>query len=422
MTSLNFRKLSASIAGLAAAGTLVACGGVPGNAVIQVKDQTIKKSTFDHWTQIIANSQRAQTGQKGKATVPDAPEFTKCVAEKKKAAPKPAKGQPEQTPEQLKAACKTDFETIKNQALQLLVRSTWLDQEAARQGVEVKDKDVEKRVAEQRKQSFPNEKDWQEFLGQLGATQSDIAFDARQGLLEQKITEKITKDSQKVSEAEIKKYYDKNKKQFADPERRDLRIILTKDKAKADQAKSAIAGGASFKDTAKKFSIDEATKGQGGVLVGVVAGQQEKALDEAIFKADLSKLSGPIKTQFGWYVFKVTKITEAKQRPQKEVAAQIKQIVQSEKRNKAINAFSKEYRERWKEETECRDGYVTPDCKGQKDAPTTAQPGQPGAPPQQGAPPQGAPQGAPPGAQGAPPAPQGAPPVPEEPQAPPAEE
>lgn len=408
MTSLTKRNLSLFGAALASAATLTACGGVPGNAVVKVDDQTIKKSTFDHWTRIIANSQRAQTGQKGAAVVPDAPKFTACIADKKKNAPKPAKGQPEQTDAQFKQQCEQELEQIKTQALQLLIRSTWLDQEAERQGVKVTEKEVDKRVNEQRKQSFPNEKDWKEFLQQLGATRSDIAFDARQGLLEQKITEKITKASEKVSDKEIETYYNKNKKQFADPERRDLRIVLTKTEAKAKEAKQALEGGASWKSTAKKFSIDEATKSQGGVLVGVVQGQQEKALDEAIFKAEKGKLSGPVKTQFGWYVFQVTKVTDAKQRPLKEVKAQIKQIVQSEKRNKAINEFSKEYRKRWKDKTDCRDKYVTPDCKGgpsdkevqeeQQQQPGQAPPGQapPGGQPGQQAPPQPAPQEAPP--------------------------
>ena len=40
-------------------------------------------------------------------------------------------------------------------------------------------------------------------------------------------------------------------------------------------------------------------------------GQQEKALDDAIFKADKGKIEGPVKTQFGCYVFEVDKITKA---------------------------------------------------------------------------------------------------------------
>ena len=45
----------------------------------------------------------------------------------------------------------------------------------------------------------------------------------------------------------------------------------------------------------------------------VAKGQQEKALDNAVFAAKKGELEGPVKTQFGWYVFEVTKITPASQ-------------------------------------------------------------------------------------------------------------
>ena len=63
--------------------------------------------------------------------------------------------------------------------------------------------------------------------------------------------------------------------------------------------------GKSFKEVAKKYSIDEASKSQGGKLPAVAKGQQEKALDEAVFKAKKGELTGPVKTQFGYYVFEV---------------------------------------------------------------------------------------------------------------------
>jgi aspartokinase-like uncharacterized kinase len=65
-----------------------ACGGgVPANSVAKVGDETIKKSTFDHWMQIAAISQAGQanpsTSGTPKAQVPDAPGFQKCIAEMK---------------------------------------------------------------------------------------------------------------------------------------------------------------------------------------------------------------------------------------------------------------------------------------------------------------------------------------------------
>ena len=71
--------------------------------------------------------------------------------------------------------------------------------------------------------------------------------------LSNKIREKVTKGKDKVSDAQIAAYYNKNKQRFAQPERRDLRIVLTKDKAKAEQARKALESGQSFKTVAKKY-------------------------------------------------------------------------------------------------------------------------------------------------------------------------
>src|SRR3712207_6271732 len=122
-------------------------------------------------------------------------------------------------------------------------------------------------------------------------TEEDVLFRIRFQILSRKLQEHVTKGKDKVSDAQVKTYYDKNKQRFAQPERRDLRIVLTKDKAKADQAKSALDGGQSWKSVAKKFSIDQASKNQGGVLLAVAKGQQEPALDKAVLDRKSTRLN-----------------------------------------------------------------------------------------------------------------------------------
>ena len=116
---------------------------------------------------------------------------------------------------------------------------------------------------------------------------------------------------------------------------------------------------------------------------------------------------GPVKTQFGWYVFRVDKVTEASQQSLEEAKETIKNLLKSEGEQKALDSFVEDFREKYKDETQCADDYVVEDCDN-SDEGTDTGPVSGGAP--QGAPPQGAPQGVPPGAvpQGAPP--QGAPP------------
>jgi foldase protein PrsA len=360
---------------------LSACGSdVPGNSVAKVGDQSIKKTTFDHWMQIAAVSQAGQTSTSGaapKPQIPDAPNFTKCVAQKKATAAKPAKGQPEPTEAQLKGQCQQEYNGLRDQVLEFLIRGNWIEQETAKQDLKVSDKDVQKQIDAAVKQAFQNQADFQKFLVRSGLTQADVFYQQRNQLLQQKLTEKVTKDQGKVTDAQIQAYYDKNQSKFATPERRDLRIVLTKSKAKADQARNALDSGQSWKSVTSKYSIDQASKAQGGKLSGVAKGQQEKALDDAIFKADKGKLVGPVKTQFGYYILEVGKVTPAKQQSLEDSKASIKQILTSDNQRKALDKFGKDYRKRWKAETSCRKGFTTADCKNgpktQKTTPTAPQ-------------------------------------------------
>jgi foldase protein PrsA len=374
----KFRKsaLGAFFVVALALGVAACGGGMPGNSVATVGDQTIKRSTFDHWMRIITISQASQTNPNAAKTaaVPDAPDFEKCVAQKKKTAPKPAKGQPEPTEAQFKTQCKQQYDQFKSEVLGFLIRSTWLDQEAQKQKVKVTDKEVQKQIDDIKKQQFTQKGSYEKFLQTAGLTNEDVLFQQRVRELQNKITQKVTKGKDKVTDAQIADYYEKHKSQFATQERRNVRIVLTKTKDKAAQAKSALDSGQSWKSVAKKYSIDQASKNKGGELQGGVAkGQQEKALDTAIFAADKGKITGPVKTQFGWYVFEVEKITKGKQQSLEESKANIKQQLASQQQNNALKKFGDDYRKRYKAETDCRKGYEVDDCKNapKKKASTT---------------------------------------------------
>lgn len=357
---------------------LAACGGdnVPGNAVAKVDDELITKKSFDHWMQVAAISAQGATGATAgaqpKAQIPDAPEYTQCVANKKKTSPKPAKGQPQPKDSDFKAQCKQEYEGLRDQVMQLLIQNEWVTGEAAEQDVKVSDAEVKKQFDQQKKQSFPKEKDYQEFLKTSGFTEEDVLFRVRLEQLSNKLRDKVTKGKDKVTDAQVKAYYEKNKQRFAQPERRDLRIVLTKEKGRADAAKKALEDGGSWKSVAKEYSIDQASKNQGGTLLAVAKGQQEPALDKAVFSADKGELTGPVKTQFGYYVFEVQKTTKASQQTLQQASQTIKGILASENQQKALDKFIKDFQKEWKEKTNCRKGFVTQDCKNAPKEKTTA--------------------------------------------------
>jgi foldase protein PrsA len=364
------RILMATCALVATAAVVAGCGGgIPGNAVATVDGDSIDKADFTHWLNVAAKS----SGQ-ASATVPDPPDYKKCVAAKRKTTPKPAKGQPKTTDAQLKTQCGKEYAQLRDQTVGLLVSYKWIEGEADAQGVKVTDAEVKKSFDTQKKQNFPKEADYQKFLKQYGQTQDDILLRVRLDLLSQKIRDKVIKGKDKVSDAQIQSFYDKNKSRFSQPETRDLLVVLTKTEAKAKQAKAAIQSGTAWKAVAKKYSIDDASKAQGGKLAGQAKGTLEKSLDAAVFAAKKGQLSGPVKTQFGYYVFKVTNIKASKTQTLDQAKTTIKQTLVSQNQQKALTSFVNDFRKRWREKTECRDGYTTSDCKnGPKPTPTPTQ-------------------------------------------------
>ncbi|MGI9081856.1 MAG: peptidyl-prolyl cis-trans isomerase [Thermoleophilaceae bacterium] len=421
MTFRAIQPAFLSVAALAAAAVVSGCGNsVPANSVAKVGDAVITKKEFDRWFKSAAMQQQ-QGG--GAAATPKPPDFKECVAALKKQ-PQPQGGS-KPSDDVLKKQCKQQYDQLKQEAMQFLIQAEWVQQEAEARGVSVSDAEVKKSFEDKKKQAFPKEADYQKFLKQSGMSEKDLLFRVKLDALQPKLTQKVTEGKVKITDQDIKDYYEKKKKDFAQPERRDLNLVLTKTKAKAEQAKKELQAGKSFKAVAKKYSIDQASKAQGGKLPDVTQGQQDKAVDKAAFAAKKGKLLGPVKGQFGFAVLKVSKIKPASQQTLAQAKETIRNLLRGQREQKALDKFIKDFRENYKEKTNCADDYRVAECKNAPKEKTDTGPasgGQPGGPqgappggaPPGGAPPGGPPQGAPPGGppQGAPPggAPQGAPP------------
>jgi foldase protein PrsA len=345
---------------------LTACGNdVPPGAVAKVGDDTITQDEFTKWLTAAVKSQ----AQGGAATVPDPPDYTKCVAAKKK---QPVQGQSKATSAALKKQCKSEYTTLKRQVMQFLIQASWVEQEAGKQHITVPAKTVKASFEKQKNQAFPTPKAYQQFLKTSGMSEADILFRVKLSQLQEKLTKKVTDDAKKVSDADVEDYYNKNKKRFAQPERRDLRVVLTKTQDKANQARAALEGGQAWKDVAKQYSIDQASKAQGGKLAAVTKNQQDKALEEAVFAAQKGELKGPVKTQFGWYVFEVEKITPASQQSLDQSRDAIKSLLEGQRKQKALDAFIKDFRDEYKDKTHCADDYRVAECaNAPKDATET---------------------------------------------------
>jgi foldase protein PrsA len=346
-----------------------ACGGIPGDAVVTVDGKAIKKSTFNHWLSVAAASTAASTG--AKPPIPEPPHYTACIANAK-AAVKPAKGQTPPSEAQLKSQCEQEYKSLQQEVLGFLISSEWVLGEASSLGVKVSDAEVKKQFEKIKNQQFPKAAEFEKFLKTSGQTVSDLLLRVKLNLLSSKIQKKVVQEKSKVTPAAIQKYYKENPKRFEVAEKRNLLIILTKTEAAAKTAKQEVQSGKSFESVAKRVSIDPTSKSTGGKLPGVVKGQEEKALDAAVFSASKNVLTGPIKTPFGYYVFEVQAISPGSQQTLKQAEPSIKSQLTATQQQGALSKFVKEFKKKWTAKTECRSGYMVADCKGFKAPKTTS--------------------------------------------------
>ncbi|MEX2496952.1 MAG: peptidylprolyl isomerase [Woeseia sp.] len=113
------------------------------------------------------------------------------------------------------------------------------------------------------------------------------------------------------SQAQIRACFRDNARFSADMEGKTLmakasaRHILVDTEEQAQELKDQIEGGADFAVLAKEHS--SCPSGQkGGELGEFGPGMMVREFDEVVFSADVNKVQGPVKTQFGFHLLEVT--------------------------------------------------------------------------------------------------------------------
>jgi foldase protein PrsA len=341
------------------------CGSsVSGDSVATVAGNPITTQAFNHWMYVAAKSQAAQSPGQPVIVPNDPPNFDKCVAQLRKAYPSQAKT----ATKTLRNYCKQGFTALSSQVMAFLISSYWYQADAAKMGIKVTDAEVQKALNTAKAQQFPTAAGYNNFLSQTGYTNADILYRFKISQIQQKLA---AKHKSTVTPAQIQAYYNVHQSQFGTQESRNMRVILAKNQAQAEAAKQALQSGQSWATVAKKYSTDPTTKNSGGLLNGVTKQQADSALAQAAFSAPTNKLLGPVKGQFGYYVFDVTHVTPATHQSLAQATPLIRQQLTSQNQQNAQTAVENHAKKDWLSQTTCRSQYAMADCKGYK-APKTA--------------------------------------------------
>ena len=85
-------------------------------------------------------------------------------------------------------------------------------------------------------------------------------------------------------------------------------ILVTTEEA-CNGIKTKIEAGTDFAEMARQHS-DCPSGRQGGDLGEFSPGQMVKEFDEVVFSAEVGKVHGPVKTQFGYHLIEITNRSE----------------------------------------------------------------------------------------------------------------
>jgi parvulin-like peptidyl-prolyl isomerase len=326
-------RIVALLAALALAMAAVGCGGdggddgteveVPADAIAVVGDKEITKAEYDR---LLASAEKTYEAREQ--------EF-------------PAAGTPE-------------FAQLRNAIVRSLVEQAQFEIAAQELDVTVTDADVDKRLDELKEQFFQgDEQKYKDELEAQGLTEEQVKSDLRTRLLSEKVFEKVTNEVE-VTDEDVQKYYEDNAAQFETPASREVRHILVKSKARADQLHAQLEGGADFAKLARQYSTDPASKKEGGKFTAQ-QGATVAPFDKVAFDLDTGELSEPVKTQFGWHIIEaVGDIKEKSTQDLSAVEEQIRSTLLEEKKNTRINEWIEELRARFEDQTAYAPGFEPP--------------------------------------------------------------
>jgi peptidyl-prolyl cis-trans isomerase D len=158
-----------------------------------------------------------------------------------------------------------------------------------------------------------------------------------------------------VGDQEVERYYRDHASEFTREEEVRARHILVmvndqrsdaEAKARIEQARERLLGGADFAALSNEISDDSTAKANGGDLGYFGRNRMVKEFEEAAFKAPLNQLVGPVKTSFGYHLLEVTDKRQGGVQPLAEVRDQLRSRLSAERAQQLAQTRADEVAER----------------------------------------------------------------------------
>jgi parvulin-like peptidyl-prolyl isomerase len=203
--------------------------------------------------------------------------------------------------------------------------------------ITVSEKEIDALVDEL-KSNFKTIEEFDQILKNQKVTLLDLRKRYKEQLLIKKTVSKEILSKISISPPEVLEYYEANKDKFAIPEQIRLRSIFLsfKDATKEDVEKKAndiydqLQKGTEFVEMVEKYS-EAPNVVDAGDMGFMKKGSLREEIEDVVFKLETGKITKPIKTSSGFYIFKIEDKKPATVAPIETVQDQIRNKLYSNK-------------------------------------------------------------------------------------------
>lgn len=229
-------------------------------------------------------------------------------------------------------------------ALDTLITKNVIEQEVEKEKVSVSEKDIDTEL-QGLIESYGGEETFNQQLATSGLTMEDVEEDVKTNLQ----IEKLLESRIKITDEEMKTYFDENKDSFAKTKQVKASHILVADEATAKEVIEKLDAGEDFAELAKEYSTDGSAE-SGGDLGFFGEGSMVAEFEEAAFSLEVDEISEPVKTEHGYHIIKVTDKQDAAEANFDDSKEEIKDILFDEKMATEYTTWLEEKKEDYKVE------------------------------------------------------------------------
>jgi foldase protein PrsA len=179
--------------------------------------------------------------------------------------------------------------------------------------------------------------------------------EAEHAILAQQVLAREEKARIRITDGDLRTYYQAHRQEFAEPEQARISHILVKDQKTADLVLERLRGGADFAGLAAEYSLDAATRDKGGIIDAwikpgtSVAGIGEAAeLNGLVFStavdAVVEKASSSAQ---GMHIVKVLEKKNGRQKTFEETRQDVYRALRAQKENEIRQDLFAELKEKY---------------------------------------------------------------------------